>query len=161
MIRARRALSLEELQHALSVIDFNEEGEDTEAEIFDAIDPAKVILDVTSGLVIVENEGSEVHLVHRSLEDYLHREENQKNWFPKTDDEIAKACLTYLSLVIPRRPQENEYFIAKNAKYPFLQYTSQYWGDHARLINDSQRLEACMQAAWFVLLDIVFPILGL
>ena len=161
--RARRPLSLKELQHALAVMDFGDEG-GTETDILLAIDPANVILDVTSGLVIIENNGSEVRLIHRSLEDYL--EESQSNWFPNADIEIAKACLTYLRLVVPHEPQQDKYFFSKNAKYPFLQYASQYWGDHIRdaqfnsksdggiqaaalrLINDSVRLNACMQAAW-------------
>ncbi len=164
--RARRPLSLKELQHALAVTKFNEDESYEEADIFDAIDPPKTILESTSALVILENDGTEVQLVHRSLEDYLHRDENRKKWFPTADVDIAKACMTYLNLVLPREPCKDDYLVSKNSKFPFLQYASQYWGDHVRdafsnpedsadvekavmeLINDTQRKDACMQAAW-------------
>ena len=164
--RARRPLSLKELQHALAVTTFLDDEVYEEADIFDAIDPPKTILESTSALIILENDGTEVQLVHRSLEDYLHRDENRKTWFPKVDVDIAKACMNYLNLVLPREPCKDEYLVSKNSKFPFLQYASQYWGDHVRdafsdpedsadvqkavmeLINDTQRKDACMQAAW-------------
>ncbi len=164
--RARRPLSLKELQHALAVTTFHDDEAYEEADISDAIDPPKTILESTSALVILENDGTEVQLVHRSLEDYLHRDENRKKWFPTADVDIAKACMTYLNLVLPREPCKDDYLVSKNSKFPFLQYASQYWGDHVRdafsnpedsadvqkavmeLINDTQRKDACMQAAW-------------
>ncbi|KAI9750697.1 MAG: hypothetical protein M1835_001344, partial [Candelina submexicana] len=164
---ARQALSLKGLQHALAVMSFGEDEDDiTEDDIFEAIDPTKTILDATSGLVVIENNGGEVRLIHRSLEDYIHNEESQKDWFLKVSDDIARACLTHLDLLLPNRAQQDEYYITKNAKFPFLQYASQYWGDHVRdalstsgahkkiqaaaleLINDTRRLDSCLQAAW-------------
>ena len=163
---ARRPLSLKELQHALAVTRFNDDEDCEETFFDDAIDQAKTILDSTSALVILENDGTEVQLVHRSLEDYLHQDENCKMWFPTADVDIAKACMAYLHLVLPREPCNDESIVSKNSKFPFLQYASQYWGDHVRdafsntedsagvlkavmeLINDTQRKDACMQAAW-------------
>ena len=164
--RAHRPLSLSELQHARAVIRFGDDGGFEETVIDRAIDQAKTILDSTSALVILENDGTEVQLVHSSLENYLHLEENCKKWFPTADVEIAKACMIYLHLVLPRKPCEDSFLVSKNLKFPFLQYASQYWGDHVRdalsnpedsadvrkavmeLINDTQRKDACMQAAW-------------
>lgn len=164
--RARRPLSLKELQHALAVTTFLGDEAYGEADIFDAIDPPKTILESTSALIIVENDGNNVQLVHRSLEAYLHRDENRKKWFSTADVDIAKACMTYLNLVLPREPCKDEYLVSKNSKFPFLQYASQYWGDHVRdafsnpedgadiqiavmeLINDTRHKDACMQAAW-------------
>lgn len=160
----RRPLSLQELQHALATADFQYEEGDTENDIFDAIDQPKTIYGSTSALVHEEN--NHVRLVHRSLEDYLHIAENSKKWFPTADVEIANACMTYLNLVLPRKACDDDYFISKKKEFPFLQYASQYWGDHIRdasqnpeyaadiqtaalqLIEDSQRMSACMQAAW-------------
>jgi ankyrin repeat protein len=160
----RRPLSLQELQHALATADFQYEEGDTEDDIFDAIDQPKTIFGSTSALVHEEN--NHVRLVHRSLEDYLHIAENSQKWFPTADVEIASACMTYLNLVLPRKPCDDGYFIAKKKEFPFLQYASQYWGDHVRnasqnpeyaadiqkaalkLIEDSQCMSACMQAAW-------------
>ena len=164
--RARRPLGLSELQHALAVVDFQDDEGNTEANIADAIDRPKTILGCTSALVILEEQGTQVRLVHRSLEDYLHLEENSKRWFPNANVEISKVCMTYLDLVLPRKPCEDEYFITKKSDFPFLQYASQYWGDHVRvastdpdsaadiqasalrLLDDPQRKDACMQAAW-------------
>ncbi len=165
--QARHALSLRGLQHALAVMDFGEDEEDVgEEDIKDAIDPAKAILDATSGLVVIENRGTEVRLVHRSLEDYIHNEERGKVWYLRASNDIARACLIYLNLVLPQKSQSDDYYITKNSNYPFLQYASQYWGDHVReaqstpgahasiktealrLIKDTRRLDCCLQAAW-------------
>lgn len=164
--RARRPLSLTELQHALAVTSFGDSDSYEETAISQAIDQAKTILSSTSALVILDNDDTEVQLVHRSLEDYVHLDENRKRWFPKADLDIAKACMTYLNLVLPRRPCSDDDLMSRNSKFPFLQYASQYWGDHVRdaflspedsadvqkavieLINNTQRKDACMQAAW-------------
>ena len=65
--RARRPLSLKELQHALAVTNFLDDEAYEKADIFDAIDPPKIISELISALVILENDGNEVQLVHRSL----------------------------------------------------------------------------------------------
>lgn len=117
---------MRELQHALAVAKFLDDEADKEDDIFDAIDPLKTILESTSALIILENDGTVVQLVHRSLEDYLHRDETRKTWFPMADVEIVKACLTYLNLVLPREPCQDEHLVSKISKFPFLQYASQY-----------------------------------
>ena len=163
--RARRPLGLSELQHALAVVDL-QEGCDNEEDIADSIDPDKTIVGSTSALVIFEENGTQVRLVHRTLEDYLNHVENSKKWLPNADLEIAEACMTYLGLVLPQKPCQDEYYTSKKSEFPFLQYASQYWGDHVRiasrnpqyaaklqgaamkLINNPQRRDNCMQAAW-------------
>ena len=163
---ARRPFSLKELQHALAVGAFRDDDSDTEDDIADAIDQPKTILGSTSALVILEEKGTQVRLVHRSLEEYLHVHENSERWLPNADVEIAKACMIYLGLVLPRKPCQDEYYATKEKKFPFLQYASQYWGDHVRiacmdshhaadiqaaalrLIDNPQRKDACLQAAW-------------
>ena len=163
--RARRPLGLSELQHALAVVDLREEN-DTQEDIVDSIDQPKTILGSTSALVILEENGTQVRLVHRTLEDYLHLEENSEKWLPHADIEIAEVCMSYLGLVLPRKHCQDEYYVSKRSEFPFLQYASQYWGDHVRiasrnphhgakiqaatmrLINDLQRKDNCMQAAW-------------
>ena len=159
---ARRTLSLKELQHALSVEASGNDEVTSEGDIHLGIEPRKRILDCTCGLVTIDNEGHEVRLVHRSLEDFLKLEENRAKWFPRADSEIAQACITYLTLVVPSKPKPDAYFNSKKVEFPFLQYVSQYWGDHVRdassepdvqaaalqIINSPQHLAACMQAAW-------------
>lgn len=158
----RRTVSLGELQHALAVVDTKDDVPNEESEIFGGIEPKKRILDSTCGLVIIENEENEVRLVHRSLEDYLKRGENRTKWFPKADIEMAQACMIYLGLVISSETHPNEYFASQRVKFPFLQYSSQYWGDHARdaasnpdvreaalrILDNPRHLVAIMRAAW-------------
>ena len=164
--RTRRPLGLQELQHALAAVYLTGEEDMTEDDISYAIDQPKTILDSTSALVILEEDETQVRLVHRSLEDYLHIEENTKKWFPNAEIEISNACMTYLDLVLPRKRCNDDYYVSKKSRFPYLQYASQYWGDHVRnascypastadvqqaamrLMNNSQHLEACMQAAW-------------
>ena len=167
--RVRRPLSMKELQHALAAMEFGDDDEElAEKDIVDATTRVNLILEITSGLVITEDNGhsKDVKLVHRSLEEYLQTEESQLAWFPKADLEIARACLQYLSICIPHGARGDEYWVSKTNEYPFLRYASQYWGDHVhdakhvmgsdsalqtmvmQLINDSQRMNACMQVAW-------------
>ncbi|KAI9709405.1 MAG: hypothetical protein M1812_007682 [Candelaria pacifica] len=166
---ARHALSLQGLHHALAMTDFDEGEEDdiSEEEFSRAMVSTKAILDATSGLVVIENNRREVRLVHRSLEDYIHNEESKKDWYLRANKDISRACLNYLDLVLPKQPKQEDYYVSRNVEYPFLQYASQYWGDHVRdaistsgdhgslqatamrLINDKRRLDSCLQAAWF------------
>ncbi|KAI4116483.1 MAG: hypothetical protein LQ338_007709, partial [Usnochroma carphineum] len=171
LTRARRPLSLKELQHALAAMELEDDEEDlTDRDILDAVTAGDLLLEITSGLAILADNGSgiDVKLVHRSLEDFLQQDECRSKWFPNADSEIARASLRYLRLVIPSEAHGDEDWIAKNTDYPFLRYSSQHWGDHvrdatcfihsdielqkmtARLVDDSQRMDACMQAAWVI-----------
>ena len=169
--RARRPLTMGELQHALATMECGDDDENlTEADIPDAVTDINGILEITSGLVIIEDNdnyhGKDVKLLHRSLGEYLEREESQLKWFPKVELEIARACLQYLSLVIPSEACDDEYWAIKNTRCPFLRYASHYWGGHVRIayaITDpdaalqtkamefinNRRLNAAIQAAWF------------
>ena len=160
--RAQRPFALKELQHALAVIDFQSDYGDAQEDFQDGIDQPKRLLGSTSALIVLEEKETQVRLIHRSLEEYLLMQENDK-WCPRADLEIAKACMNYLDLVLPQTHYGDEYYVDKNKQFPFLQYASQYWGDHVRiaseddkdirasaqrLINDPLRRDACLQAAW-------------
>ena len=168
--RARRPLTMGELQHALATMECGDDENLTEADIPEAVTDIDGIIEITSGLVIIEDNdndhGKDVKLVHRSLGEYLECEESQLKWFPKVELEIARACLQYLSLVIPSEACDDGYWTIKNTDYPFLRYASQYWGDHVRIayaITDpdaalqmkamqfinNRRLNATIEAAWF------------
>lgn len=108
--RARRPLSMKELQHALAAMELEDDGEDlTERDILDAVASVDTILEITSGLVITEDYGhkKDVKLVHQLLDDFLQLDESRLKWFPMADLEIARACLQYLSLVIPQESHKN------------------------------------------------------
>ena len=163
LTHARRSLGLKELKHALAVLTMEEEGS-SEDSLEEAIDETKTILGSTSSLVVVE--ANQANLVHSSLEGYLRQGANSRNWLPNAEFDLARACMLYLQLVLPSKYCQDDYYTSKNAKFPFFRYASQYWGDHIRgasqnpehashvqekvlrLLGDSQRMDACMQAAW-------------
>ena len=163
----RRSLGLEELKHALAILTLDESsGEEdySEDDLESYIDETKTILGSTSSLVVVE--ANRVSLVHNSLEVYLRKEANSSQWLSNAEFDLAKASMLYLQLVLPSQDCQDDYYASKNARFPFLQYASQYWGDHVRdasqnlehakyvqpkaiqLLNDLKRMNACMQAAW-------------
>ena len=167
LIYARRPLGLQELKHALAVLTRgspDEEGYSENDLDDDTMDETKTILESTSSLVVVE--ANRASLVHSSLEDYLRRGSNTSKWLPNAEFDLARACMHYLHLVLPSKYRQDDYYASKNVSFPFLQYASQYWGDHICnasrnpdhasylqdealwLLEDSQRMDACMQAAW-------------
>lgn len=96
----------------------------------------------------------------------MRRDRVVSKWLPHASLDLARACMLCLQLFLPSKDCQDDYYISKNAKFPFLQYASQYWGDHIRdasqdpehanylqdkalrLLGDSQRMNACMQTAW-------------
>ena len=167
LTHARKTLGLRELKHALAVLtqEDGKEFDDSEKDLEDSTDETKTILGSTSSLVVVE--ANQASLVHKSLEEYLLQEKNSSKWLPNAHFDLARACMFYLQLVLPSKDCQDGDYNPKNAKFPFLQYASQYWGDHIRdasqdpeharelqdkalrLLGDSQRMNACMQTAWF------------
>jgi hypothetical protein len=87
---ARRQLMVDVFLHALAV-----EPDDTELDR-SAFSEAEILLTVCAGLVVIDVESSTVRLVHYALRRYL--EAFRQTILPTADDEIARACLTYLSL---------------------------------------------------------------
>ena len=77
---------------------------------------------------------------------------------------MARACLTYLDIEDLSSPSPNdEELESRKKKYPLVAYASQYWGDHVReagadidienimrLVDDDDRVAACIQAAWYM-----------
>ena len=158
IVCAHRALSFAELQHVLTI-----ESEDTDFDPYKEYDKED-ILSSTFGLITIDSDKNAVRPVHFTLQEYLDRPDARKRWFPDVELEMANACMTYLNFEAFSKPcQDDEEFEAKREKYPFVAYASQYWGDHvrdagsdsdlqdtaARLIEDSRRVAAFIQAAWY------------
>lgn len=161
---ARRPLSLKELQHAVAVLSNDLDDDD---DISEFVDEPKHILGSTAGLIIFENQETDVRLVHRSLEEFFFgdQDKNLKKWLPNAEKEVAQACMRYLDLTLPQPSEDKVSYAEKGKTFPFLAYASQYWGDHVRdamsgeskiafedsslsMLNNSDRRDACMQAAW-------------
>lgn len=158
VIYASRLLTLSELQHLVPIIPGRTELDDDDADV-----DQEGILSSTQGLISIDGEAKIVRPVHLTLVDYFSNEHVRNKWFPNAHRDFAEACLSYLNNGTFSKPiPEGDNYDAKVEKYPFVAYASQYWGDHvryagsdsrlydaaARLINDSHRIEACIQAAW-------------
>ena len=119
--RSERPMSPDELCHALGVqIGSTNPNPDN-------IPSMQTLLASCLGLVTVDKEESTVRLVHFTLQEYL---DSCSDLFRNPYAVMAEVCLTYLkfdcirelSPVLDDAPQ----------KYPFLEYSSCYWGHYAR-----------------------------
>jgi len=117
---SERPLGVEELCQALAVEigspDLNQ----------DNIPPISTLLGCCQGLVIVDKRASKVRLIHFSLKEYLCA---RPDLFAGAHSTMAETCLTYLNSQhvnsIPLRLDDIQ-------KVPFLEYSSVYWGVHAK-----------------------------
>lgn len=127
---ARRPLKLEELSHALSI-----ETHDTELDE-DALPEMEIVLSISAGLIRVNEKSNTVVLVHQTFQEYLAK--NPSKLFHHPEAEIAKTCLTYLSMdVFEQGPCiEGEALEQRLEDYLFLDYASHHWGHHL-IENDS------------------------
>lgn len=121
---ARRPLSVEELRHALS-IEIGDTKLDTDN--FPVID---ILLNISAGLIRVDENNSTIVLVHYTLQEYLEKYKNILLAEPEM--EFAAACLTYLSFdIFSDGPCSNEESLERRLQeYSFLDYASHYWGHH-------------------------------
>jgi len=116
-----RPLHVDELCHALGV----EGSIDLDIGNIPAIE---TLLACSLGLVTVEKSSSTVRLVHYTLQEFL---SNNTNLFPNPHSIIAEVCLTYLNFPHVRSFSPTLRSVPPTA--PFVEYSSCYWGTHARL----------------------------
>ena len=118
---AERPLKPDELCHALAVEigspNFNS----------DNIPSIGTLLSCCQGLVVVDKKASVVRLIHLTLQEYLRA---HPKLFGTTHSIMAETCLSYLNShqvkalsTIPSPDLRDT---------PFLEYSSVYWGAHAR-----------------------------
>ena len=87
---AVRPLQITELRHALAI-----QLGDTHFDE-DNLLQTRYVIECCLGLVVVDDESSIVRLVHITLQDFLRS--SRRAAFQGEETEIAKICLTYLSL---------------------------------------------------------------
>lgn len=142
---SRRPLSSIELRHALAT-----RLEDDDLDV-DNIPPVRLIVRSCCGLVVVDdldNDLSEVRLVHHTLHQYLHT--RQQAWISHAHSMITRTCLSYLLFNSLHRTVD-----AKETHFALKQFALDYWGDHAALcllkaysapamqfLTDTERLRA-------------------
>lgn len=148
---AERQLSIPELRHALASINSTCDSLNLEDLPFE-----KSLTDCCYGLVINDRETSSIRLVHKSLQDFLQNQYEQKLLFETGHRDIAHTCLIYLgfrdstipddtiedsrtiwNLLDGRGLQTPEYFHSRGfsshlINFPFLAYAVNFWGEHAR-----------------------------
>ena len=117
-------MTIGELCHALAV----EPGESE-------LDPDKIpdvedMVSVCAGLVTVDDESNIIRLVHYTTQEYFERV--RESWNPHTQQEIASACLTYLSFTkfASGASSSGEDLEARLAENFFFEYAATYWGHH-------------------------------
>ena len=120
---AKRPLKLIELQHALAI-----EPGDTLLDD-DGLPDQDLMISVCGGLLSVREDDT-VTFIHYTAQEYL----NQRgpSLFQDFRISIAQTCLTYLSFenLAQGACTSDEQFEARLSQYPFLEYSSSYWGIH-------------------------------
>lgn len=169
VVFSRRPLSVEELQHALSVTSGSTEL-DAE-QIYQEDD----IRDLSGGLVTVAR--GVVSLVHYTAQKYFSRPEIRDEHFPEIQFAIAQTCITYLSFArvrnldrdgntypahVPREqfptyqpPGSPDYrcSCAVCMQYVFTHYAVKYLGHHLRKMREDADTRAIVKSLASLLRD--------
>ena len=126
---AQRPLTTTELCHALAIHP-GDEALDND-NIYDVED----IISVCAGLVAMDEENSIIRLVHYTTQEYF--EHVRLKWNPGVQEEIAVACLTYLSFDTFRSGScaDDQAFEQRLAENAFFDYSANYWSEHVRPVQ--------------------------
>jgi ankyrin repeat protein len=150
---AQRPLTANELCLALAI-----EPDDKKLNA-DNIYQVEDIISVCAGLVIVDTESSIIRLIHFTTQEYFER--MRSKWNPRALEDIATACLTYLSFDTFRSGicDSKEAWEVRITENEFLQYSARHWSDHTRPVQkivshlalaflyDLKLVESTLQAA--------------
>ena len=95
------------------------------------------IISVCAGLVTVDEESNIIRLVHYTTQEYFERV--RLEWNPGAQEEIAVACLTYLSFDTFRSGScaDDEAFEQRLAENAFFDYSAHYWSEHIRQVEST------------------------
>ncbi|KAF3312506.1 hypothetical protein TWF173_007116 [Orbilia oligospora] len=124
LIGSKQQLTTQELRHALAV----QVGQ-SQFDEKDIPDLGRVV-SFCCGLVAFDEDSDIVRLVHYTAQDYLM--ENQSEWLPNMETEIAESCVTYLSYNVFRTGACNPWgaFYERRQSNPLYEYASANWGYH-------------------------------
>lgn len=124
---AKRPLKTSELQHSLMV----EPGDETLDQ--DNSIAIEEISSVCAGLVRIDRESDTMTLVHYTTQDYLQR--HRSRWLPRTEETIARVCISYLMLGEFHAGPCQHLASAKprNYLFPFASYAAAFAGNHVDL----------------------------
>ena len=90
----------------------------------------KLLLSCCMGLITIEEESSNVRLVHYTIQEYL--QAAAETLYPDGEEQVAMACMKYLMTDNLREgPYARERHIRQCVEsYPFVKYAATYWGFH-------------------------------
>ncbi len=119
----QRALSVEEVQHALGT---RLGGSDLDRRFLPDVD---VIDSVCAGLVVYDQHTELIRLVHYTAKEYLLAHHSLST----AEEDIARTCIAYLSFdalrdAPPSHPHDVEY---QQELYPLYGYAAEFWAVHA------------------------------
>ncbi|KAL9017977.1 MAG: hypothetical protein Q9185_004722 [Variospora sp. 1 TL-2023] len=160
VVHTHRPLDLPELQHALAI---RVKEAFSENYIYDE----EEILQYTAGLITVASDNGAVRVSHYTVQEYFMG--FGKHWLPQnTNSQIARACMHYMSIDDLASPcdntQEEKELEERKEQYPFIRYSYEYWGNHARdaltdtdtsadaldFLKDPLRVATLVQAIWYL-----------
>ena len=118
---SERPLRIHELCHALAVQiglkDLDPKN----------IPPLDRVLGSCLGLVVVDDQTSTLRLIHHTLQEYL----SCSGILPHAHEILAETCLAYLNHEQVKGLRADRF--PNFQSMPFLEYSSCYWGDHAKM----------------------------
>lgn len=126
---AQRLLTTKELCCALA-IDPGDKALNTD-NLYEVED----IISVCAGLVTADEESGIIRLTHYTTQEYF--EQVRLEWNPHAQEDIAVACLTYLSFDPFRSSScaSDDTFEQKLTNNQFLNYSAHYWSEHVRPVE--------------------------
>ena len=129
IVSATRALTVNELQHALAI-----EPNETELDE-ENIPDIEESVSFCCGLVIIDQESYVIRAVHHTVEEYFAR--RCPEIVQDAQRDVAGSCLTYLSYQnFEIDCLDDEELDTRLDENPLLEYAANNWGIHAREVQD-------------------------
>jgi hypothetical protein len=125
----RTPLSVEELRYGLAV-EYDEAEEQPNEIDEENLLSASSLLDVCGGLVVIDPISQTIRLVHYTTQEFFDKE--RLHLFKSADEDISKACLTYLSYDICGATTSQDLMSETLLAHPFLGYASLHWLSHVK-----------------------------
>ncbi|KAI9684320.1 MAG: hypothetical protein M1822_005793 [Bathelium mastoideum] len=130
---AQRLLTTEELRHALAIEPDRSTLDD------ENLNDVEEIVSVCAGLVAIDKNSSVIRLTHYTTQEYFER--IRLEWNPGAQEEIAAACLKYLSFDAFQNGSctKDKTFEQRITENPFFDYSAHYWNRHIQPLQFSCR----------------------
>ncbi|TIA14528.1 Pfs, NACHT and ankyrin domain protein [Aureobasidium pullulans] len=128
VVRAKRPLFSDELQHGLAV-----RPDDKTLDHKNFVSLVQVV-SLCAGLLTINHTKDVIEPVHHTTREYF--EIHQQDWMQSGEQEMARACLKYLTLnsSTPRREEASRDCV-------FLDYASRHWISHSIKFEESLQEE--------------------